>query len=224
MSDTIANQAERVVLSNEQAAREFVSNRTDDVAMERLDRFAELLLGENQQQNLVSKASEKALWTRHFADSVQLLDHVPRETIDQASGTDRAQPWLDLGTGAGFPGLVIAAVLPDLPMILVESRSRRAEFLDQCVRELELTHCTIVAERLERITPFPASVISARAFAPLEKLLSLSAPFSTKATRYLLPKGRSAAHELSEQKASIRAMFHVEHSLTDRDAGIIVSN
>ena len=80
----------------------------------------------------------------------------------------------------------------------------------------------MIGERLERIDPFPARVISARAFAPLDKLLRLSAPFSTKATRYILPKGRSAAHELKEQKQSIRKLFHVEHSLTDREAGIIV--
>ncbi len=224
MNDAIANLSERFVLSSEEAARKFVSSRTDGVAMERLDRFAELLLAENEQQNLVSKSSETQLWVRHFADSVQLLDHVSRETIGRSGVSDDPQPWLDLGTGAGFPGLVIAAVMPDLPMILVESRSRRAEFLKHCIRKLGLTHCTVVAERLERIAPFPVSVISARAFAPLEKLLRLSAPFSTKATRYLLPKGRSAAHELSEQKASIRAMFHVEHSLTDHEAGIIVSN
>ena len=87
---------------------------------------------------------------------------------------------------------------------------------------MELPLCSVMGERLEVIKPFPASVISARAFAPLDKLLRLSAPFSTKATRYVLPKGRSAAHELSDQKQSIRKLFHVERSLTDRDAGIIV--
>jgi 16S rRNA (guanine527-N7)-methyltransferase len=73
------------------------------------------------------------------------------------------------------------------------------------------------------VTPFEARIISARAFAPLEKLLRLSAPFSTKATTYLLPKGRSAAQELSQMPRKIRKTFHVEHSLTDPDAGIIVS-
>jgi hypothetical protein len=71
-------------------------------------------------------------------------------------------------------------------------------------------------------SPMIARAISARAFAPLPKLLTLSAPFSTSATCYVLPKGRSAAQELQELKPSIRAMFHVKHSLTDPDAGIIV--
>jgi len=70
--------------------------------------------------------------------------------------------------------------------------------------------------------PTGARAISARAFAPLDKLLTLSAPFSTRQTAYVLPKGRSAAQELETLKPSIRAMFHVKHSLTDPDAGIIV--
>ncbi len=208
------------VLSNEADARGYVASRADAKAMDRLERFAAVLLKENQKQNLISKGSEKMLWQRHIADSVQLLEYVPRETLL----SHEVSPWLDLGTGAGFPGLVIGALLPDLRIVLVESRARRAQFLQSCVSKLELDCCTVIGERLERVKPFAASVISARAFAPLETLLSLSAPFSTNTTRYLLPKGRSAAHELSEQKASIRKLFHVEHSLTDCDAGIIVSN
>ena len=211
--------AERLILESEPAARAYVERWADPQALERLDRFAARLLEENTRQNLISKASQETLWLRHFADSAQLLEHVPRETL----AANNSAPWLDLGTGAGFPGLVIAILLPQFPVILVESRARRVEFLESCARELQLEHCKVIGERLEKIEPFPVSVISARAFAPLEKLLSLSAPFSTKATRFLLPKGRSAAHELSTQKTSIRNMFHVEHSLTDRDAGIIVS-
>ena len=130
---------------------------------------------------------------------------------------------MDLGTGPGLPGLVIAAICPDIPMVLVESRARRVEFLAACVEELGLANCRIEGQRLERVTPFESWVISARAFAPLEKLLRLSTPFSTSATRYLLPKGRSAAHELAALKPAIRKMFHVKHSLTDAEAGIIVS-
>jgi 16S rRNA (guanine527-N7)-methyltransferase len=110
-----------------------------------------------------------------------------------------------------------------MPVVLVESRKRRVEFLARCVEELALTNCTVEGQRLEQVSPFKAHVISARAFAPLEKLLRLSAPFSTSDTRYVLPKGRSAAQELKATKSSIRRMFHVKHSLTDADAGIIVS-
>lgn len=209
-------------LVTEEAARRYVEGLAGEVAVERLDCFAALLLQENRRQNLISKASEQALWLRHFADSAQLLQHVSRETLARRDG--QAPPWLDLGTGAGFPGLVVAAFLPHFPVILVESRPRRAAFLEHCAEQMGLSLCTVLGQRLELIEPFATSVISARAFAPLDKLLRLSAPFSTKATRYVLPKGRSAAHELSEQKPSIRRLFHVEHSLTDRDAGIIVGS
>ncbi|TRD11365.1 16S rRNA (guanine(527)-N(7))-methyltransferase RsmG [Erythrobacter insulae] len=206
------------LIETEEQARDYVRRMVDQAAYDRLVRFSELLLAENQRQNLISKPSEAQIWQRHFADSAQLLEHVSRETLGKGS-----DPWLDLGTGAGPPGLIIAVLMPDMPMKLVESRARRVEFLQACVDDLGLENCEVLGDRLERIAPFPASVISARAFAPLDKLLHLSAPFSTKATRYLLPKGRSAAHELNQQKSSIRKMFHVEQSLTDRDAGIIVS-
>jgi len=214
------NTADPAILTSETQARDYVRTWADPAALERLERFATLLIEENQRQNLISRPSEKALWLRHFADSTQLLGHVPRETWGRLA----RNPWLDLGTGAGFPGLVIAILRSDIEMRLVESRSRRVEFLEHCVARLGLANCAVFGERLERIAPFPAAVISARAFAPLEKLLRLSAPFSTKDTSFLLPKGRSAAHELGKQKKAIRAMFHVEHSLTDRDAGIIVTS
>ena len=201
------------IITDEEQAREYVSRLAEGGAMDRLERFSRLLLDENQRQNLISKPSEEQVWQRHIADSAQLLEHVPRETPG---------PWLDLGTGAGFPGIVIAALRPDIEMFLVESRARRVEFLQFCAKELGLTKCTVMGERLERIEPFPCGVISARAFAPLEKLLRLSAPFSTKATRYVLPKGRSAKHEWEQLKPSIRKLFHVEQSLTDDEAGIIV--
>ncbi|WP_394731180.1 16S rRNA (guanine(527)-N(7))-methyltransferase RsmG [Altererythrobacter sp. GH1-8] len=181
--------------------------------MDRLELFARLLLEENQKQNLISRTSEDSLWLRHMADSAQLLAHVPRETVG---------PWLDLGTGAGFPGVVISALRPEMPVVLVESRSRRVEFLKRVCARLELENCEVKGVRLEVVEPFEARVISARAFAPLPKLLNLSAPFSTRATTYLLPKGRSAAQECSELPKKRRAMFHVKHSVTDAEAGIII--
>ena len=201
------------LLKDEAQARAFCETLSDTSAIERLDRFAELLLEENRRQNLISRSSEGFLWLRHMADSAQLLLHVPRET----SG-----PWLDLGTGAGFPGLVIAALRPEMRVILVESRARRIAFLERMCKELSLVHCVVEGKRLELVEPFEAGVISARAFAPLPKLLSLSASFSTSSTTYLLPKGRSAAQECAQLPKRRRAMFHVEQSVTDAEAGIIV--
>jgi 16S rRNA (guanine527-N7)-methyltransferase len=206
------------MITSEAEARAYVAGLTDAEGLARIDAFAALVLEENQRQNLIAKASEAHLWQRHIADSAQLIENVSRETL----GPNAQGPWLDLGSGPGFPGIVIAALCPNMPVVLVESRARRVEFLERVIAALNLPKCRVEGQRLERVTPFPARAISARAFAPLPKLLELSAPFSTRATAYVLPKGRSAAQELETLKPSIRAMFHVKHSLTDPDAGIIV--
>ena len=206
----------QTILKSEEEARGYVEALADRSDFERLERYVEMLLAENQKQNLISRPSESNLWLRHIADSAQLLECI-------SEPAELAGPWLDLGTGPGLPGLVIAILRPQIPVVLVESRKRRVEFLDECVRKLALENCRVEGERLEQVSPFHAGIISARAFAPLDKLLRLSAPFSTSATRYVLPKGRSAAHELEVANPSIRKMFHVKHSLTDADAGIIVS-
>jgi 16S rRNA (guanine527-N7)-methyltransferase len=187
--------------------------------LSRLEAFAALLVGENSRQNLVSVSSLAFVWQRHFADSLQLLDHVPRETAGLLSETG---PWLDLGSGAGFPGLVLAIARPEVPMVLIESRKRRIEWLMGARTALGLQNCRIVGARLENVETFPSAVITARAFAPLGKLLTLSARFSTPSTRWLLPKGRSAAQELQEQLSAVQKMFHVEQSQTDPGGGILV--
>ena len=170
------------------------------------------LAEENERQNLVSAGSLDSVWQRHIADSAQLLRHVPRET---------SSPWLDLGSGAGFPGLVIAALRPEVSVIMVESRPLRAAWLEQMRIAMGLDSAEILSQRLELVESVPFRVISARAFAPLERLLRLSARFSTADTLWLLPKGRSAQQELQVLRGWDH-MFHVEQSLTDGEAGIVV--
>jgi 16S rRNA (guanine527-N7)-methyltransferase len=199
------------MIENEEQARAFCAQRCDTAAMGRLELFTRMLAAENEQHNLVSRPSLETVWTRHIADSLQLLDHVPRET---------AQTWLDLGTGAGLPGLVLAIARPDMPIMLVESRKRRVDWLDRIANHFAL-NCRVIGSRLESVETCEVGVITARAFAPLGKLLKLSARFSTRSTTWLLPKGRSGAIELEEQPAAIRAMFHVEQSVTDPTAGIL---
>jgi 16S rRNA (guanine527-N7)-methyltransferase len=96
------------------------------------------------------------------------------------------------------------------------------EWLERVIAQLGLPNCRVIGARLELVPSLPAGHISARAFAPLMKLLRLSARFSTPATTWLLPKGRSAAQELAEEPAAIRSMFHVEQSATDPEAGILI--
>ncbi len=200
------------MIDSEESARDFCAARLDAQGMARLDRLAELLVRENGEQNLVSEASLAAVWQRHFADSLQLLDHVPRGT----------SPWMDLGSGAGFPGLPLAVALGERDIFLIESRKRRVDWLKRAARDLGLENCRVIGARLENVDSFPAAVIAARAFAPLGKLLKLSARFSTRDTVWLLPKGRSAAQELAEQPEDVRKMFHVEQSRTSAEGGILV--
>jgi len=202
------------MISTEAEARALVSELAadDGSALDRCERLLALLAAENQQQNLVSAASLASAWVRHIADSAQLFRHVPRET----SG-----PWLDLGTGAGFPGLVIAALRPGMDVVMVESRARRVDWLERARITLGLDRARVIGSRLEMVESFPAAVISARAFAPLDRLLALSARFSTSDTIWLLPKGRSAWDEVN-RLTGWEAAFHVEQSLTDPEAGVVV--
>lgn len=202
------------MIGNEHAARAFVAQRCDAAAFARLETVGRMLEEENARQNLVAAATLPGIWQRHMADSAQLLDLVPRET----------GVWLDLGTGAGFPGLVIAAMRPERSVVLVESRKRRIEWLAAIVAELGLANCRVEGQRLELVPEFPASVISARAFAPLDKTLHVARRFSTSDTLWLLPKGRSAAQELAQLPATLLPMFHVEQSATDAESGIIVGH
>ncbi|MEO6040739.1 MAG: 16S rRNA (guanine(527)-N(7))-methyltransferase RsmG [Croceibacterium sp.] len=197
---------------NEAEARAYCAERLDAEAMGRLDRLALALREENGRQNLVSSASLNAIWQRHFADSIQLLDYLPPD----------GGVVLDLGSGAGFPGLPLAIARPDRRLILVESRKRRVEWLERCAQDLDLANVDPIGTRLESLEQLSAGAITARAFAPLDKLLRLSARFSTPDTVWLLPKGRSAAQELAHQPASIQRMFHVEQSMTDADSGILI--
>lgn len=201
------------MIESEDQAKAWLRNLpgADETALERLERFAALLAQENQRQNLVSAGSLACVWQRHIVDSAQLHPFVPRGTT----------PWLDLGTGAGFPGIVIAALRPDEAVVMVESRAKRIEWLERVIAELGLPHARVIGSRLELVDSFPVGAISARAFAPLPQLLALSRRFSTKDTIWLLPKGRSSAQELAELSGWPH-LFHVEQSLTDPEAGIIV--
>jgi 16S rRNA (guanine527-N7)-methyltransferase len=179
--------------------------------MGRLDAFAALLRVENQRQNLVSAASLDTLWLRHIADSAQLL---------RFASSSKAS-WIDLGSGAGFPGLIVAA-LHEGPVTLVEERRLRVDFLRRAAESLAVT-VEIVAGRAERIPRRRFDVISARAVAPLDRLLELGTALSTTKTLWLLPKGRNAQTELEALDPSWQGDFRLEPSVTDPEARIIVA-
>lgn len=204
------------MLADERAAQSWLRATFGFVPREtwlRLADFEALLRTESASQNLVSRASLAALHLRHFADSAQLILLAP------------AVPgrWLDLGSGAGFPGLIVA-LLSAHHVTLVESRRLRIDFLHRAAEALGVTQrTTIVGAPLERVPARPFDAISARAFAPLPRLLTLAHPFSTEKTRWILPKGRSAQSELAAAESSWQGAFRLEPSLTDAGAGIIVA-
>ena len=200
------------MIDSEGAARDFVAARCAAGAMPVLEAYVAALADENTRQNLVAASSLENVWQRHIADSAQLLDHVSRGT----------SPWLDLGSGPGLPGLVLAIMRPAEEFLLVESRKKRIEFLQRVTAEIGLRNVRIEGARLETLEGFKAGAITARAFAPLPRLVELSERFSTEGTIWALPKGRSAAQELAELPKRMRQMFHVEQSQTDPGAGIIV--
>ena len=176
-----------------------------------LKHFEEMLREENARQNLVSASTLAQVWERHILDSVQLVRFEPR----------RGVRWLDIGSGAGLPGMVIAALIEGA-ITLVEPRRLRAEFLVRAAGALGLAHrVTVEQSKVERITG-RFDVITARAVAPLARLLELSHHLSTGQTRWVLPKGRSVETELVEARRAWQAVFHVEPSLTSADSRIVL--
>ncbi|MCJ8159598.1 16S rRNA (guanine(527)-N(7))-methyltransferase RsmG [Sphingomonas sp. LaA6.9] len=180
----------------------------------RIETFIGFLFEEGERQNLIATSTRDHVWARHIVDSAQLLP-LAREAADGA--------WVDLGSGAGFPGLIVAALSPR-PVVLVESRRKRIEFLEQAARLLGVTaHVIVLGGRVETVPAQPAAVISARAFAPLDRLFTLGARFSRSGTLWLLPKGRNAQSELEAARNTWQGVFHVKQSVTDADSSIIVA-
>lgn len=179
----------------------------------RLDAFVDFLRTENDIQNLVSSSSLDQVWSRHIVDSAQLLRFVSAD----------ARCWLDLGTGAGFPGLVVALLHP-AQVTMVEARRLRVDFLQRAADLLGISARTrILCSKIERFEAPEFDVISARAFAPMGRLLDLAERFGSPETRWVLPKGKNAKSELDQARASWQGDFRLEQSLTDADAQIVVA-
>ena len=181
---------------------------------ERLESFIAYLKREASSQNLIAASTLESIWSRHIVDSAQLLRLMP----DDAPANGK---WIDLGSGAGFPGIVVA-ILSKHPVTLVESRGRRIDYLQRAIELLDLDNLTLAGMPLERLETAPYSVISARAFAPLPRLFELAARFSTDKTNWLLPKGRNAVKEWEEVQPVWTGDFRIEPSVTDGDSGILV--
>jgi 16S rRNA (guanine527-N7)-methyltransferase len=175
--------------------------------------YRDLVLAETAHQNLIARSTFDVFWARHIVDSAQLLLHA------SAAPTGA---WLDLGSGAGLPGIVLA-LLCDRDIHMVEERRGRIAFLNRVVEALDLRNAYVHGCKVEALRLPPAAVITARAFAPLPKLLALGHRFSTPETLWLLPKGRSAREEVENVRGAWHGLFHVEQSITDAEAAILVA-
>jgi len=182
----------------------------------RLERYEELLSEWQSWTNLIAKSTLPDVWTRHFADSAQLTLLAPK-----------ARLWLDLGSGAGFPGLVVAILKaddPDFKMHLIESNQRKCRFLAEVAAAIDAP----VEIHPVRIEHFPRNslseapqIVSARALAPLPKLLGLAAPLFDAETRGLFMKGRDASREIDEAKKDWRFEVKTHPSLTSKESSVV---
>lgn len=192
------------------------AERLVDVSREtwaRLERLVETLDHWQATTNLVAPSTLDAVWTRHVADSAQLARLVP----------ETASVWVDIGSGAGFPGLVVAAMRPDMRVHLVESNAKKAAFLRAAARAMDLD-VMVHGARAEAVIGAAlksADVVSARALASLTELLGLAAQLLKTGAVGLFPKGREAVAELTEAKKSWRFEASLSPSLTDREARIV---
>jgi 16S rRNA (guanine527-N7)-methyltransferase len=190
-----------------EAAGRPVSRETFDL----LDRYAGLLRDGSNRQNLISASTLDSLWDRHILDSAQLVRFE----------TNAGAAWVDIGSGAGLPGLVVAMLVTG-PVQLVEPRRLRAEFLQLAVSELGLQDRVSVAACKAESAKGRFDVITARAVASVSKLLGISTHLSTRNSVWILPKGRSAKSELAEARRGWHCDAETVPSCTDPDSGILV--
>lgn len=177
--------------------------------IEKLDHFAAEVLRWNPAINLVSKPSAADIWQRHILDSAQLF----------ALGNSQAR-WVDLGSGGGFPGIVMA-IMGAAQMVLVESDQRKAAFLRQISQQLSLP-VTVLSKRIDMLEPLAAETVSARALASLTELLAHAKPHLTTAGRAIFPKGRGHQEELQQAQKTWAFDCTTVPSLTDSEAAILV--
>jgi 16S rRNA (guanine527-N7)-methyltransferase len=184
--------------------------------VERLDRFVALLLERQRQINLIAPSTEPVLWTRHVADSLQLLALAPE-----------ARVWADFGSGAGFPGLVVACALAEMPgaqIHLVESSTKKAAFLREAIAATgapAVVHAARVADFV-KAAPSGIGAVTARAFAPLAELCSAAYPLLITGAIGLFPKGQAVEVELTEAAKCWKIQATLAESRTDPQARIVV--
>ena len=178
---------------------------------EKLDRYVELVKKWSPRINLVGRSTLSDIWTRHILDSAQLVSLCPK----------RAEHWLDIGSGGGFPGVVVGimaqATKPELRLTLVESDQRKCAFLSAALRETGV-HGNVLCARSEELDHLGADVVSARALAPLSALLGHAERHLSSGGTALFPKGANYQKELINALDSWSFHCETHPSKTDTDA------
>lgn len=179
-----------------------------------LEDYVALLEKWNPRINLVARSTLGQIWERHFVDSAQVFAYAPED----------ARHWVDLGSGGGFPGLVVAVLAkelrPELSVTLVESDTRKATFLRTVIRELKLP-ATVIDARIEAVEPLQADVLSARALADLTQLLGFADLHRKHRGIALFPKGATWKKEVQEAQQSWRFEYERFTSKTEAEAVIL---
>lgn len=196
---------------NEAEAKVWLAERLDvsRETIERLVAFASCVSAEQANQNLVSATTLPTFWSRHIVDSAQLVLLARRGN------------WLDIGSGAGIPGIV-TAIITAADTVLVEPRARRADFLRRTVDLLGLNRVLVVACPVQQLQAEPFDNITARAVAALPALVTMAMPFAHAGTTWLLPKGKSAKSELASLPRAWQGAWTTHPSATDPDSLILV--
>ena len=177
--------------------------------IEQLEMYEACVRAEQKHQNLVSDSTLPTFWSRHIVDSVQLVRLANRGS------------WLDIGSGAGLPG-IITAIVTGAATILVEPRARRVDFLRRTVERLGLAHVTVAASTIEQLPATPVQNITARAVAALPVFIEMALPFADANTVWLLPKGKSAKSELASLPRAWQGGWTTHASVTDPESLILV--
>jgi 16S rRNA (guanine527-N7)-methyltransferase len=211
---SVAPKSEEAAIAADRAAALALTPVSDAVAA-RLDKFVELLLQWQRTTHLIAPSTVPVIWTRHIADSLQLLPLLTN-----------AKTIVDLGAGGGFPGLVLACALADVPgttIHLVESNAKKAAFLREAQRLAGASaqvHC-VRAEKFVDRPPAPVDAVTARAVASLKNLLDLSAPLLLAGAQAVFPKGQDVEVELTEASKYWNIQASLVPSLTDSQARIV---
>jgi len=186
----------------------------NEAALTNLSSFAGMVTRWNPRINLISPGTLPEIWTRHIADSAQLFRYLP----------ERADSLVDIGSGGGFPAIVLAILLAAsgrrMKIDLIESDRRKAAFLSTALRGLGLS-ATVHPRRADEVAPLAAAVVTARALAPLERLVPLALRHLDRDGVGIFPKGRNHLQELAAGSERFRVRDIVP-SLTDAESAIIM--